>query len=102
MAAETENAARERTATGSTTTRQMVMYGIAAYTAARLARDRRFQTSVIMSAIGLAVAKRAVKAGVKDVIVTTERYYLHVQPGWLHLRRRLHSHRRRRRRRAAK
>lgn len=80
----------------SPATRRMAVYGIAAYALARLAQDRRFQTSVIMWILGLAVAKDVVKTGTKNLIVGTERYYLHVKPGWLHRRRR------RRQRRAAK
>jgi hypothetical protein len=113
MTAETENAAREKTAArrfdeGSARagtvepltradplTRQRVLYGVVAYAVARLAWDRRFQASVIMVAIGLAVAKSALKDGTKDIIVGVERYYLHVEPGLLHL------HGRRGQRRAA-
>ena len=80
----------------SPATRQMVVYGIAAYVLARLPFDRRFQTNVIMWVLGLAVGKSAVKVATKNLIVGTERYYLHVKPGWLHRRRR------RRQRRAAK
>jgi hypothetical protein len=51
---------------------------------------------IVAEAYGAAaVAKSAVKAGAKDLIVGIERYYMHVEPGWLHLRRR------RRKRRAA-
>ena len=77
-------------------TRRMVWYGVAAYAVARLAWDRRFEVGVIMLAITLAVAQSALKAGAKDLIVGVERYYLHVEPRHLHLRRR------RGRRRAAK
>jgi|SRR5438046_7780361 len=75
-------------------TRQMVASGIAAYALARLPFDRRFQANVIMWVLGLAVGKSAVKAAARNLIVGTERYYLHVKPGWLR--------RRRRQRRAAK
>src|SRR5690349_12257912 len=104
MTAKTESAAREKTATGrsdgdspragtsasqaSPTTRQMVVYGIAAYVLARLPFDRRLQTNVIMWVLGLAVGKSAVKVATKNLIVGTERYYPHVKPGWLHRRRR--------------
>jgi hypothetical protein len=106
MTAKTESAAKERTATarsdggspragtaGQLTsadplTRERVLYGVAAYAVARLAWDRRFQASVIMLAIGLAAAKSALKEGAKDLIVGVERYYLHVEPRHLHLRRR--------------
>jgi hypothetical protein len=74
----------------------MVVSGIAAYALARLPFDRRFQANVIMWVIGLAVGKSAVKAAARNLIVGTERYYLHVKPGWLHRRRR------RRQRRAAR
>ena len=80
----------------SPATRQMVVYGIAAYVLARLPFDRRFQTNVIMWVLGLAVGKSAVRAATRNLIVGTERYYLHVKPGWRHRRRR------RRQRRAAK
>src|SRR6476646_8601174 len=49
----------------SPTTRQMVVYGIAAYVLARLPFDRRFQTNVIMWVLGLAVGKSAVKVATK-------------------------------------
>jgi hypothetical protein len=89
----------------------MVVYGIAAYVLARLPFDRRFQTNVIMWVLGLAVGKSAVKVATKNLIAGTERYYLHVKPGWLRRRRRRRQrrhvkpgwlHRRRRRRPAAR
>jgi len=95
----------------SPATRQMVVYGIAAYALARLPFDRRFQTNVITWVLGLAVGKSAVRAATRNLIVGTERYYLHVKPGWLHRRRRRRQrrhvkpgwlHRRRRRRPAAR
>ena len=75
------------------TTRQTIMYGIAAYALARLPFDRRFQTNVIMWAIKLAVAKSILQTGTKDTVVGVERYYLRVEPGSLHMPRR-RSHRR--------
>ena len=51
-----------------------------------------------MLAIGLTVAKSALKQGAKDLIVGIERYYLHVEPRHLHLRRRRGSDARRKQR----
>ncbi len=65
----------------------MVVYGIAACAVARLPFDRRIQTTAIMSAVGLALAKRIVKAASRDVVVGVERYYLGIEPGAWHRRR---------------
>ena len=106
MTAKTESAVKEKVATARSDegspragaaeqltpadplARQRVLYGVAAYAVARLAWDRRFQASLVMLGIGLAVAKTALKEGAKDLIVGVERYYLHVEPRHLHLRRR--------------
>jgi hypothetical protein len=89
----------EQLAPADRLTRQSVLYGVAAYAVVRLARDRRFQVSVIMLAIGVAAAKSALMAAAKDtvegVVEGVERYYLHIEPRHLHLRRK------RRQRRAA-
>ena len=78
-------------------TRQRVLYGVTAYAVARLGWDlvwdRRFQASVIMVAIGLVVAKSALKAAAMDIVEGAQRYYLHIEPRHLHLHRR-RGHRR--------